>query len=134
MGMTIAKEYGFEAAHHLPHHDGPCAFEHGHSYKVWFIIEGEMQMSEGFSDSQMVMDYGTLSEIVEPIIDQLDHSNLNQSAASLLGITRTTAEALALGLYEAVAPAVSNSNVGSTCHLVAVRVSETSKTWAEWRP
>ncbi|NES98612.1 MAG: 6-carboxytetrahydropterin synthase QueD, partial [Desertifilum sp. SIO1I2] len=28
----IYKEFRFEAAHHLPHHDGKCRRLHGHSW------------------------------------------------------------------------------------------------------
>ncbi len=132
--MTISKMYRIEGMHWLPGHEGQCANPHGHSYRIWFEVAGPLQFAEGRSDYMMVMDYGELSAIVEPIIKQLDHSNLNETAPKVLGITRTTAEALALGLFEAVVDKIGETWATGSRSLVAVRVSETEKTWAEWRP
>lgn len=129
--MEIVKMYRFEAMHFLPNHEGQCRNPHGHSYRVWFIMQGEVNIEKGQSDSGMVFDYGHLSETVMPVIKALDHTNLNESAVSLLGIVNTTAEELALGLFERL---VKPLDIGGLAELVAVRVSETHSTWAEWRP
>ncbi len=130
MGMTISKEYRVEAMHFLPGHRGLCANEHGHSYRIAIEVTGGQLFQPDASDDQMVVDYGEIDEVMKPLIKQLDHSNLNESALRLLGVTRTTAEALALGIFEDVAHVLR----GDGYELKAVRVSETLKTWAEWRP
>lgn len=145
--MQIAKMYRFEAAHRLPQHKGQCRNLHGHSYRAEFIVQGQVAPSEGFGDSGMLMDYGALSDIVKPIIAQLDHTCLSplavpagedigpvDTAATVLGIVNTTAEELAMGLFEAVVDKIAGTWAAGSCSLVAVRVSETAKTWAEWRP
>lgn len=136
--FTIAKMYRFEASHSLPNHKGQCANDHGHSYRVWFYVEGEVQESVGFSDSQMVMDYGDLSRIVRPLLEKLDHSNLNVTAPEHLQVSRTTAEALARGIYQWAQPKIAQRHgpplTAGPFQLAAVRVSETRNTWAEYRP
>jgi 6-pyruvoyltetrahydropterin/6-carboxytetrahydropterin synthase len=78
MRLHIAKTFRFEAAHRLPNHDGKCRNLHGHSWvlKVWVwgqVIEAVADPKEG-----MVMDYGDLKAVIQPIVDELDHRYLNE--------------------------------------------------------
>ena len=66
--MKIAKEFRWEMGHRLPEHFGKCKNIHGHSYKMIFELEGEME------ESGMVMDYYDVKKIVEPVIQKLDHA------------------------------------------------------------
>jgi 6-pyruvoyltetrahydropterin/6-carboxytetrahydropterin synthase len=71
--LTVAKEFHFEAAHSLPHlpEGHKCRNVHGHSYVVEIHVAGPLD-SRGF-----VVDYSELSAAMKPIIDQLDHQNIN---------------------------------------------------------
>jgi 6-pyruvoyltetrahydropterin/6-carboxytetrahydropterin synthase len=91
---TIRKEFTFAAAHKLiglpPDH--PCSNMHGHTYRIIVEVRGMVQMDG------MVMDYRVIKNHVQPWIDQLDHSVLNDS---LNGINPTSENiaAVALGLF-----------------------------------
>ncbi|HEU5380360.1 MAG TPA: 6-carboxytetrahydropterin synthase QueD [Ktedonobacteraceae bacterium] len=75
---SITKIFRFEAAHHLPDHQGKCACLHGHSYKLEVTLRGAIKDSVGASDNGMVMDFGDISQIVKgAVIEQLDHQDLN---------------------------------------------------------
>lgn len=92
----LSKSFRFEAAHHLPGHRGKCARLHGHSYRLEISVRGPIRHAPGESDHGMVLDFGDLSQIVrEAVIDQLDHSNLNE----VTGI-HTTAENLAHWIWD----------------------------------
>jgi 6-pyruvoyltetrahydropterin/6-carboxytetrahydropterin synthase len=132
--MRVAKQYQFEAGHHLPGYDGPCASPHGHSYRLEVEMTGQPKFEPGASDDQMVMDFAELDERVKPLVEALDHTDLNVSAHEILGIARTTAEALALGIGEYLAERIGNRDgVEITSpYLSRVRVWETEKAWAEW--
>jgi 6-pyruvoyltetrahydropterin/6-carboxytetrahydropterin synthase len=116
---TIAKRFSFSASHFiggLPEQH-PCARLHGHNYDVEVILQSAALDEIGF-----VRDYRELSALGGMIDQSLDHRHLNE----VLGHDRTTAEMIAKWLYdwcEARWPEV-----------VAVRVSETPRTWAEYRP
>jgi len=71
--MEISKEFTFEASHVLPRHPGKCSRLHGHSWKLLVVVSGEVDEATGF-----VMDYATLKEFVEPLIESLDHRHLGQ--------------------------------------------------------
>lgn len=75
----ISKEFRFEAAHRLPHHDGKCQRLHGHSFVGKVFIKSNLLRSEG-SQTGMVLDYAVVKKYLEPMIDKyLDHHYLNES-------------------------------------------------------
>ena len=115
----IAKRFAFSASHvigGLPA-DHPCARLHGHNYEVEIVLE-----SAGLDTVGFIRDYRELAALKAFIDDTLDHRHLNE----VLGHDRTTSEVIARWLFD-------------WCRerwpeVAAVRVSETPKTWAEYRP
>ena len=74
--FLLEKEFRFEASHSLPNHAGKCRRLHGHSWRV------TVRMTFGFlhetgSSRGMAMDYGELSALMKPLIEELDHRHLN---------------------------------------------------------
>lgn len=89
MKTLVTKQFRFEAAHSLPHHDGKCKNLHGHSYLLEVTVSGDIQTSG--SKEGMVIDFGDLSRVVEKhIISKWDHQYLNDTVPFV-----TTAENLA---------------------------------------
>ncbi len=116
---TITKEFHFSASHQLTGlpQDHPCARLHGHNYIVEVELSAETLNEHGF-----VVDYRDLEPLKRHIDDELDHRHLND----VFGDDQVTAERLARELHDWCRnrwPQVS-----------AVRISETPKTWAEYRP
>jgi len=97
--------------------DHPCARLHGHNY----VVVIELQSSE-LNRNGFVRDYHELAPLKSYIDDTLDHRHLND----ILGDTNVTAEHLAKHLYD--------WSRSRWAEISAVRVSETPKTWAEYRP
>lgn len=116
---TIAKRFAFSAAHYVGglSAEHPCARLHGHNYEVEVVLHSATLDSTGF-----VRDYRELSSLKEFIDQRLDHRNLNE----VFGHDRTTSEVIAKWLYDWCKP--------RWPEVVAVRVSETPQTWAEYRP
>ena len=87
--IRITKEFGFEMAHALRFHNGPCRNIHGHSYHLTVTVLGSLVSKEGDSSQGMVMDFGDLKKIVSTeIIQWLDHAlvlNENDAAEALKG-------------------------------------------------
>ncbi|GAB4299878.1 MAG: 6-carboxytetrahydropterin synthase QueD [Roseovarius sp.] len=115
----IAKEFAFAASHQIkglaPGH--PCARLHGHNYTVVVELAAETLDAHGF-----VRDYRELAPLRAYLDERLDHRHLND----VLGDDCVTAERLARHLYEWCRARWPET--------VAVRVSETPRTWAEYRP
>ncbi len=116
---TIAKEYHFSASHILPGLPAshPCSRMHGHNYVVEVELRAETLNKNGF-----VRDYRELDDLKKYIDETVDHRHLND----IFGDDGTAAEQLAKYFYDwckARWPEVS-----------AVRVSETPRSRAEYRP
>lgn len=116
---TIAKSYSFSASHilHGLASDHPCSRLHGHNYVVEVILQSETLNKTGF-----VRDYRELNELKTYIDETVDHRHLND----VLGENNTSAEQIAKHFYDWCKTRWSE--------VVAVRVSESPKTWAEYRP
>jgi len=117
--FKITKEFTFSASHQLCGlaEDHPCARLHGHNYSVLIELSCSELNPNGF-----VRDYRELNALKDYIDEQIDHHHLNEIFESDM----VTAEFLAKHFYD-------------WCHLrwpetTAVGVSETPKTWAEYRP
>ena len=71
--MIVAREFQFDAAHHLPRHPGRCRNLHGHTYRVQVVCEGPVD-----PDSGMVVDFAEIRRVVEErVLSRVDHANLN---------------------------------------------------------
>ncbi len=114
MPFFLAKDFSFEAAHHLPFHDGKCARIHGHSYKATVYVSSETLIEDG-PKQNMVIDYADIKKYLTPLINNyLDHHYLNDS----LNLESPTAEAIARWIYDRLE---SDGLQG----LVGVRIDET---------
>lgn len=116
---TISKEFSFSASHQLHGlpDDHPCSRLHGHNYVVHVELRSAQLNAVGF-----VRDYRELDALKRYIDDTLDHRHLND----IFGDQNSSAEHLAAHLY--------HWSVAKWPEVRAVRVSETPKTWAEYRP
>jgi 6-pyruvoyltetrahydropterin/6-carboxytetrahydropterin synthase len=80
------KWFSFNAAHHLPRVPigHKCNRNHGHNYEVGVVVEGEIDPARGW-----VVDFEEIKKAVKPLVDQLDHRDLNDfmenPTAELLG-------------------------------------------------
>ena len=85
--VRITKEFKFEMAHALYGYDGLCANIHGHSYRLWVTVRGDVKKEPTHTKDGMVMDFTDLKSIIKPtIIKKYDHSlvlNANSPHANL---------------------------------------------------
>ncbi len=116
---TITKEFHFSASHQLCALPGdhPCARLHGHNY----IAEVELR-AEALDENGFVLDYRALDPLKRWIDDTLDHRHLNE----VFGHDGVTSEVLAKAIFDWARARWEQVS--------AVRISETPKTWAEYRP
>ncbi len=124
--FTLRKKFKFEASHQLPNHDGKCQRLHGHSWVGWIEVQGPSTMVYG-PKAGMLMDYGDLAKILDPIVEgYLDHLHLNESTS----LKNPTSEELAKWLYQMLSPKFPEWGP----QLVAVVIEETCTSYAEYRP
>jgi len=123
MSFAITKRFAFSASHQLeavgPDH--PCARLHGHNYEVEVVAEAPDLDERGF-----VVDYFELDPVRDYLADTLDHRHLNDVISG-----EPSAERIAWWVFEWCK---ANLPVEVARQVAAVRVSETPRTWAEYRP
>jgi len=114
----ITKEFHFSASHQLSHlpDDHQCARLHGHNYVVVVELASATLNADGF-----VRDYGELKALKIYIDDTFDHRHLNDVMQEA-----STGENMARHFYDWCKARWPETS--------AVKVSETPKTWAEYRP
>lgn len=114
MKSTIAKKYHFSSAHFLTGvpEEHPCANMHGHNYVIEVQISGDVDEKTGF-----VVDYHDMDKVVKPIVDELDHTLLNDR------IGNPTAERISNYILSRVRT--------SGLRVTSVTTWETEKCWAK---
>jgi 6-pyruvoyltetrahydropterin/6-carboxytetrahydropterin synthase len=65
----------FSASHSLRNYGGKCEFIHGHNWKVEVIYS-----SLKLDDVGLVIDFKILKERLQIVLEELDHTNLNDVA------------------------------------------------------
>lgn len=126
--ICITKEYHFSASHQLPFHDGKCADLHGHNYRMEVSVESGNQFGYAVyhqgPQRGMLVDFGRVDDIVEPLVDSFDHTHLNDHP--LLEPYETTAETIAHRTCDFI-NLVSGWLEDDRIHSVTVRVWETDR-------
>lgn len=117
----VSRRYTFEAAHFLPHvpEGHKCKRMHGHNYEIVISVYGPVR-ENGF-----VIDFWDLDKIVDPIVAQIDHRCLNETA----GLENPTAEIIGAWFKSRINAAWPKDL--SPTHLTRVRVYETKDCWTD---
>jgi 6-pyruvoyltetrahydropterin/6-carboxytetrahydropterin synthase len=98
--MEIFKKYTFDCAHYLPNvsEDHKCKKVHGHTYHLTLYFEGEIDLKYGW-----IIDFADIKKIVEPTIQLLDHTFLNE----IEGLENPTCERMSEWLWNQIKPKIS---------------------------
>lgn len=139
--FAVCKTFRFEAAHQLDQAYSQACVDtvHGHSYRVEVEIE-----SKCLDGNLMVLDFGALSSIMKPIMEEWDHALIlsgklareyaNTPNKKIITMPASpTAEVMADVLYEAMDEYFTNLHAPNGAAVRAVRVHETEGNWAEVR-
>lgn len=99
MKFRLTKDFTFEAAQTLPSapEGHKCRGMHGHSFKVEISVEGPIDPKTGW-----VYDHALISRSMNPLLEKLDHSYLNE----IEGLENPTIELMAAWFWEKLAPSL----------------------------
>jgi 6-pyruvoyltetrahydropterin/6-carboxytetrahydropterin synthase len=113
MKFELRQQFQIESARFLPNlpPTHPCAQMHGHSFVLTLRWVGNKDAKIGW-----VRDYHEVSEMMTPLLKQLDHQVLN----NVPGLENPTSENLAEWLYEKIKAKLPE--------LIQVGVAETATT------
>ena len=138
--LRITKKFKFEMAHALHGYDGLCKNIHGHSYKLFVTVIGEIKNDSGNAKDGMVLDFDVLKSIVKPeIINKYDHSLVLNANSPHSEIDLSAFEKVFFLPYQ---PTSENlvadfalkikSKLPKGVELTKVVLSETATSFAEW--
>lgn len=123
----------FAAAHFLRDYNGKCENLHGHNYKVYAHVRGEL-LNEG----GMLLDFTKLKGALRKVIGQLDHTNLNDMEYFN---QNPSAERIATYIYENIVELLKQEGEDVSWHegkknvyLWAIDVFETDTSRARYMP
>ncbi len=99
MKAELIKTFRFNAAHSLPAvpEGHKCRRFHGHNYRIDIHVTGPVDPKLGW-----VMDFGRITQIVDAIIEDLDHRSLNE----IPQLENPTSEMLAKYLWDRIKPQI----------------------------
>lgn len=117
----VVVEAQFSAAHRLVQYQGNCERLHGHNWRVKALVRGETLDSQG-----LLLDYRALRKELGGILQELDHSLLNDHPD--FARANPTSEHLAEWIFRRLAARVESDR----CALEAVEVYETDSTMARF--
>ncbi|CAO0823524.1 6-carboxy-5,6,7,8-tetrahydropterin synthase [Desulfarculales bacterium] len=99
----------FAAAHSLRNFNGRCESLHGHNWRVVVVVKGSQ-----LDQTDLLMDFGQLKQLMNQALDILDHGHLNEIAP--FDRVNPSSELIAKHLWEQIAP-------GLPAHVAMARVS-----------
>lgn len=124
--FELEKTFHFEAGHSLIHHDGKCRQPHGHSYVLTICVRTTDLIASG-PKKNMVMDFGDISNVVEPMIEEyFDHRWLNTT----LNNDSTTVEFMAKWIFDYLVPKLPNLHAITLHETASSKVTYTKKAFS----
>ena len=127
-------------AHALFGYDGLCKNIHGHSYRLWVTVIGNVLDEENHVKNGMVLDFSLLKKIVKPeIVDKYDHSLVLNANSPHANIDFSAFEKVFLLPYQPTSEnlvydfvQVIKEKLPKNVDLHKVILSETANSYAEW--
>mgnify|MGYP000294833846 CR=1 FL=1 len=99
--FEIAVQGSFSAAHQVRGYKGDCGSVHGHTYRI------EVKVEVGKLDELgMAMDFRKIKRVLNKILGELDHKNLN--ALLFFKKHNATAEWIAVYIFQEVKKKIKN--------------------------
>ena len=138
--IRITKAFKFEMAHALHGYDGLCKNIHGHSYRLWVTISGEIKNEKGHKKDGMVLDFDSIKKIIkQAIIEKYDHSLVLNANSPHAEIDLSAFEKVFYLPFQPTSENLVNdfaklikSNLPENIELLKVILSETATSFAEW--
>lgn len=140
--IRVTKEFGFEMAHALFNHDGPCRNVHGHSYRLFVTVSGVPLNDPASPKNGMVIDFSDLKRIVrDEIIDRFDHAFVISDSYNIEKLDRfreLSANTLVVNYQPTCENLVSDfagrilKRLPEGVRLLSLKLYETASSYAEW--
>ncbi|MDY0350913.1 MAG: 6-carboxytetrahydropterin synthase QueD [Desulfobulbaceae bacterium] len=115
--LDIFIDTHFSGGHHLRQYPGNCEKPHGHNWKIRVTVRATKLDALG-----MGIDFKVLKNIVNRVVDELDHSDLNEHPA--FREVNPSSEHIAMHIFSELKDGLTTDRY--SLHSVAVRETDTS--------
>ena len=119
--FTLCVKDSFSAAHRLEDYNGKCEQLHGHNFIVEALFSGER-----LSGSGMVIDFKILKGHLKDILNNLDHTCIND--IPFFSQRASSSEYIAMYIYGELNKAIQNGPV----RLIEVKIWESETAWTSY--
>ncbi len=123
MRYTLTVHGGFSAAHRLFGSGGKCEGIHGHNFKVQLTVGGDE-----LGESGMLIDFTVLKAALSEILEELDHTDLNEHAA--FKGSSPSSENIARYIWNSTTEKIKDGTVS----VLSVTVNESETASATYKP
>lgn len=130
--ITVTRKFEFCYGHYLPSYKGKCKNYHGHNsvleVEIGNTYDGHLPSTpeERRDYPGMVIDFSKIKEIVQPIVEEVDHQFLNQTLTA--SFQPPTAEVICMWFWTKINESI---RFHPKYELVRLRLSETPNSYAE---
>ena len=124
---TLQVRSDFSSAHQLRHYEGKCENLHGHNFSVVLEVGGQKLETQ----TGMLIDFKLLKKILNEVLVELDHKNLNELDPFLE--INPSSEHLAQYVYKQVQCKLAKYSSSVSVKRVMVSEKESSLAWYEER-
>lgn len=94
----------FAAAHSLRNFRGKCENLHGHNWKIEIFVQADR-----LDETELVMDFGEIKKETAAVLEELDHTHLNELA--FFQTHNPSSENIARYIYERLTPRLERGRV-----------------------
>ena len=101
----VTVEAGFSSGHYLRNYRGKCENPHGHNYRVFVTLMGDV-----LDEAGLLLDFKLLKQVMRPVVDRLDHQMINELAP--FTTVNPSAENLAKYFYDETATQLHEMTAG----------------------
>ena len=127
-------------AHALYGYNGLCKNIHGHSYRMWVTVKGNVLQKNNHTKNGMVIDFGELKQIINDcIVDKYDHSFVLNKNTPHFNIDFSAFEKVFFLPYQPTSEnlvadfaKIIMNKIPKNITLHKVVLSETATSFAEW--
>lgn len=121
--LTVRKD--FAAAHQLRHYEGKCERMHGHNFMVEAQVEGDT-LSQ---DTELLVDFKVLKNMLKDILGDMDHCHLNEHPA--FAVHNPSSENIARHIYKGLEARLAGSGVDVKSVSVSEKPAQTATYFEE---
>jgi len=138
--VSLTKIFTFDTAHALENYPGKCRHIHGHTYRLYVTVTGDIRNEKGHPYDGIIIDFTELKKWVnDAVIQKFDHALLLREGSALAAMSFPEWDSIYLTGYQ---PSCENmlldilhklkASIPDHIEIKKIKLYETPTSYAEW--